>query len=233
MNFYIISGMSGSGKSRAMATLEDLGYYCVDNMPVALIPAFAEICMAATGGKYERVALAVDVRAGKDIVHLQAACDRIKDIGCEYKIIYLDTATPILINRYKATRRKHPLMVDGVTMVDAIERERELLSSVRMRADFVVDTTRLEVSQLRETIISLVTGKKKAVCCASMSFRSALSTAYRRMQISCLMCVFCRIRTMKSACAKRQDRTRASEITCSATARRIGIWIICSRCLTS
>ena len=144
-----------------MATLEDLGYYCVDNMPVALIPAFAEICMAATGGKYERVALAVDVRAGKDIVHLQAACDRIKDIGCEYKIIYLDTATPILINRYKATRRKHPLMVDGVTMVDAIERERELLSSVRMRADFVVDTTRLEVSQLRETIISLVTGKKE------------------------------------------------------------------------
>lgn len=103
MNFYIISGMSGSGKSRAMATLEDLGYYCVDNMPVALIPAFAEICMAATGGKYERVALAVDVRAGKDIVHLQAACDQIKNIGCEYKIIYLETSTPILINRYKAT----------------------------------------------------------------------------------------------------------------------------------
>lgn len=161
MNFYIISGMSGSGKSRAMATLEDLGYYCVDNMPVALIPAFAEICMAATGGKYERVALAVDVRAGKDIVHLQAACDQIKNIGCEYKIIYLETSTPILINRYKATRRKHPLMVDGVTMVDAIERERELLSSVRMRADFVVDTTRLEVSQLRETIVSLVTGRKE------------------------------------------------------------------------
>ncbi|MCD8356009.1 MAG: RNase adapter RapZ [Clostridia bacterium] len=158
MKFFIISGMSGSGKSRAMATLEDLGYYCVDNIPVALIPAFAEICQAATGGQYERVALAVDVRAGKDISHLMCAIDRIGEIGCEYKLIYLDTATPTLINRYKATRRKHPLMENGVTMVDAIEKERELLSGVRQHADFVVDTTRFEVAQLRETIISLATG---------------------------------------------------------------------------
>lgn len=158
MKFFIISGMSGSGKSRAMATLEDLGYYCVDNMPVALIPAFADICQATTGGQYERVALAVDVRAGKDISHLMSALDRIKEIGCECTLIYLDTATPTLINRYKATRRKHPLMTGGTTMVDAIEQERELLTSVRQHADFVVDTTRLEVAQLRETIISLATG---------------------------------------------------------------------------
>lgn len=141
-----------------MATLEDLGYYCVDNMPVALIPAFADLCQAATGGQYERVALAVDVRAGKDISHLMSALDRIGEIGCEYKLIYLDTATPTLINRYKATRRKHPLMEGGITMVDAIEQERELLTSVRQHADFVVDTTRFEVAQLRETIISLATG---------------------------------------------------------------------------
>ena len=158
MNFYIISGMSGSGKSRAMATLEDLGYYCVDNMPVALIPAFAEICMAATGGKYERVALAVDVRAGKDIVHLQAACDQIKNIGCEYKIIYLETSTPILINRYKATRRKHPLMEKGMSMTAAIEKEREMLSGLRDRADFVVDTTGLSAAGLRERLLTLFSG---------------------------------------------------------------------------
>ncbi|MDO4174750.1 MAG: RNase adapter RapZ [Eubacteriales bacterium] len=158
MKFFIISGMSGSGKSRAMATLEDLGYYCVDNIPVALIPSFAEICLAAAGGQYERVALAVDIRAGKDISNLMPVFDRLAELGCEYKVIYLDTATPTLINRYKATRRKHPLMVDGVTMVDAIEKERELLVNVRQRADFVVDTTRFEVAQLRETIISLATG---------------------------------------------------------------------------
>lgn len=158
MKFFIISGMSGSGKSRAMATLEDLGYYCVDNMPVALIPAFADLCQAATGGQYERVALAVDVRAGKDIAHLMSALDRIREIGCEYKLIYLDTATPTLINRYKATRRKHPLMEGSITMVDAIEQERGLLTGVRQYADYVVDTTRFEVAQLRETIISLATG---------------------------------------------------------------------------
>ena len=158
MKFFIISGMSGSGKSRAMATLEDLGYYCVDNMPVALIPAFADLCQAATGGQYERVALAVDVRAGKDIAHLMSALDRIREIGCEYKLIYLDTATPTLINRYKATRRKHPLMEGSITMVDAIEQERGLLTGVRQHADYVVDTTRFEVAQLRETIISLATG---------------------------------------------------------------------------
>ncbi|MDO4286568.1 MAG: RNase adapter RapZ [Eubacteriales bacterium] len=158
MKFFIISGMSGSGKSRAMATLEDLGYYCVDNIPVALIPSFAEICLAAAGGQYERVALAVDIRAGKDISNLMPVFDRLAEIGCQYKVIYLDTATPTLINRYKATRRKHPLMIDGVTMVDAIEQERELLVDVRQRADFVVDTTRFEVAQLRETIISLATG---------------------------------------------------------------------------
>ena len=163
MKFFIISGMSGSGKSRAMATLEDLGYYCVDNMPVALIPAFAEICLAATGGQYERVALAVDARAGKDISNLLSAFDRIGDMGCEYEIIFLDTASPVLINRYKATRRKHPLMEDGVTMTDAIEQERELLQPIRAKADYVVDTTRFEVAQLRETIISLATGANSSV----------------------------------------------------------------------
>lgn len=163
MKFFIISGMSGSGKSRAMATLEDLGYYCVDNMPVALIPAFAEICLAATGGQYERVALAADARADKDIPSLLGALDRIEEIGCEYKIIFLDTSSPTLINRYKATRRKHPLMEHGLTMTDAIEKERSMLTPIRSRADFVVDTTRLSVTQLRETIISLATGSSNGL----------------------------------------------------------------------
>lgn len=163
MKFFIISGMSGAGKSRAMATLEDLGYYCVDNMPVALIPAFAEICLAATGRQYERVALAADVRAGNDIPSLLEAFNHIEEMGCEYKIIFLDTSAQVLINRYKATRRKHPLMKSGVTMSDAIEEEHNLLKSIRGKADYVVDTTRLSVAQLRETIISLVTGSSNGL----------------------------------------------------------------------
>ena len=213
MKFFIISGMSGSGKSRAMATLEDLGYYCVDNMPVALIPAFADLCQAATGGQYERVALAVDVRAGKDISHLMSALDRIGEIGCEYKLIYLDTATPTLINRYKATRRKHPLMEGGITMVDAIEQERVLLTGVRQHADYVVDTTRFEVAQLRETIISLA--------------------AFRQMRIWYLMSVFCQIHIMKSVCGKRPVRIRRCATTCFVTVRRTGIWTACMPCWIS
>ena len=115
MYFLIISGMSGAGKSRAVATLEDLGYYCVDNLPIALIPRFAEVCLAATE-RYERVALVTDVRAGGDFQQLFDSLDSIRDMGCDYRILFLDTDTATLIRRYKETRRKHPLMDNGVSM---------------------------------------------------------------------------------------------------------------------
>ena len=92
MYFLIISGMSGAGKSRAVATLEDLGYYCVDNLPIALIPRFAEVCLAATE-RYERVALVTDVRAGGDFQQLFDSLDSIRDMGCDYRILFLDTDT--------------------------------------------------------------------------------------------------------------------------------------------
>ena len=127
MYFLIISGMSGAGKSRAVATLEDLGYYCVDNLPISLIPRFAEICLAATE-RYERVALVTDVRAGGDFQQLFDSLDSIKSMGCDYRILFLNTDTPTLIRRYKETRRKHPLMEKGMSMTAAIEKEREMLS---------------------------------------------------------------------------------------------------------
>ena len=138
MYFLIVSGMSGAGKSRAVATLEDLGYYCVDNLPISLIPRFAEICLAATE-RYERVALVTDVRAGGYFQQLFDSLDSIKSMGCDYRILFLNTDTPTLIRRYKETRRKHPLMEKGMSMTAAIEKEREMLSGLRDRADFVVD----------------------------------------------------------------------------------------------
>ena len=157
MYFLIVSGMSGAGKSRAAATLEDLGYYCVDNLPIALIPRFAEICLAATE-RYERVALVTDVRVGGDFQQLFDSLDSIKSMGCDYRILFLDTDTPTLIRRYKETRRKHPLMDKGVTMTAAIEKERDLLSALRNRADFVVDTTGLSAAGLRERLLALFSG---------------------------------------------------------------------------
>ena len=157
MYFLIISGMSGAGKSRAVATFEDLGYYCVDNLPIALIPRFAEICLAATE-RYERVALVTDVRAGGDFQQLFDSLDSIKDMGCDYRILFLDTDTPTLIRRFKETSRKHPLMEKGVPMTAAIEKERDMLSALRNRADFVVDTTGLSAAGLRERLLALFAG---------------------------------------------------------------------------
>lgn len=157
MYFLIVSGMSGAGKSRAVATFEDLGYYCVDNLPIALIPRFAEICLAATE-RYERVALVTDVRAGGDFQQLFDSLDSIKTMGCDYRILFLDTDTPTLIRRFKETRRKHPLMEKGVSMTAAIEKERNMLAALRNRADFIVDTTGLSAAGLRERLLALFSG---------------------------------------------------------------------------
>lgn len=157
MYFLIVSGMSGAGKSRAVATFEDLGYYCVDNLPIALIPRFAEICLAATE-RYERVAMVTDVRAGGDFQQLFDSLDSIKTMGCDYRILFLDSDTPTLIRRFKETRRKHPLMEKGVPMTAAIEKERTMLSALRNRADFVVDTTGLSAPGLRERLLALFSG---------------------------------------------------------------------------
>lgn len=154
MNFLIVSGMSGAGKSRTVAALEDFGFYCVDNLPIALIPKFAEICLAATE-RYERVALVTDVRAGGDFQRLFVELDAIRDMGCEYHILFLDTSTQTLINRFKETRRKHPLMDEGLSMTDAIMKERALLEGVRGKADYVIDTTSLSTSGLRDKLIKL------------------------------------------------------------------------------
>ncbi|GAB2045016.1 RNase adapter RapZ [Agathobaculum sp. TL06] len=157
MYFLIVSGMSGAGKSRAVATFEDLGYYCVDNLPIALIPRFAEICLAATE-RYERVALVTDVRAGGDFQQLFDSLDSIKSMGCDYRILFLDTDTPTLIRRFKETRRKHPLMEKGIGMTAAIEKERSMLAALQSRADFVVDTTGLSAAGLRERLLALFAG---------------------------------------------------------------------------
>ena len=157
MYFLIVSGMSGAVNSRAVATFEDLGYYCVDNLPIALIPRFAEICLAATE-RYERVALVTDVRAGGDFQQLFDSLDSIKSMGCDYRILFLDTDTPTLIRRFKETRRKHPLMEKGIGMTAAIEKERSMLAALQSRADFVVDTTGLSAAGLRERLLALFAG---------------------------------------------------------------------------
>ena len=154
MRFLIVTGQSGAGKSRTASTLEDLGYYCVDNLPPELITQFAEVCLATTG-RYDRVALVSDVRAGQNFDGLLTSLDALDAMGCKYSIVYVEAETEEIIKRYKETRRSHPLSKDGTPLAVAVVKEKQLLSRVRARANFIIDTTSLSTARLRSELIRL------------------------------------------------------------------------------
>ena len=157
MQFVIISGMSGAGKSKAASDLEDLGFYCVDNMPAEMIPQFAQLCLA-TKGRYEKVALVTDIRASMTFDSLFQSLQKLDEMHLQYSIYFVEASTEVIIKRYKETRRLHPLMKDGSTLQGAIARERELLAPVRNRASAIIDTSNLSTGKLRGLLIDLVAG---------------------------------------------------------------------------
>jgi UPF0042 nucleotide-binding protein len=153
----IVSGLSGSGKSVALNALEDLGFYCVDNIPASLLGVFVEDLLKRRDTAYENVAVGLDARnrpADIDTVPRIAAELVPKGIGCE--IIFLQAEDDILLSRFSETRRKHPLSSAGVSLRDAIARERQLLGSVINSADLIIDTTRTTVYELRDWMSSRV-----------------------------------------------------------------------------
>ncbi|MDR0819904.1 MAG: RNase adapter RapZ [Oscillospiraceae bacterium] len=157
MEFLIITGLSGAGKSRAAGALEDLDYYCVDNMPNALIPQFAELCLA-TQGRYDRIALVTDIRerGGTAVASsLSGALEKVAALGVDYRILFLEAATDTIVKRYKETRRRHPLSPDGADIKSAVERERDVLADLRGRADFIIDTTNFPLSDLSKRLSEL------------------------------------------------------------------------------
>lgn len=154
MEFLIVTGQSGAGKSRTASTLEDIGYYCVDNLPPELIGPFVDVCLATTG-RFEKVALVSDVRAGQSFEGLISSLDALNDRGLSYSIVYVEAETESIIKRYKETRRSHPLSRDGSSLSEAIAKEKQLLSPVRNRADYIIDTTSLSAAKLRSEVIRL------------------------------------------------------------------------------
>ena len=171
MEFLIVSGLSGGGKSRAADVLEDLDYYCVDNMPVALMPRFAELCMA-TKGRYERVALVTDVREKDGFDELLKTLDQLKDMDCTCRILYMDADEATLVKRYKESRRRHPLQTRGMSVEEAIKKEQALLAPVRERADFIVNSSSLTLGMLQNRLFSLFAGagRKREIDVTVMSF---------------------------------------------------------------
>ena len=171
MEFLIITGLSGAGKSRAADVLEDLDYYCVDNMPVALMPRFAELCMA-TKGRYERVALVTDVREKDGFDELLKTLDQLNEMDCNCRILYMDADEATLVKRYKESRRRHPLQSRGMSVEEAIAREQTLLAPVRERADFIVNSSSLTLGMLQNRLFSLFAGagRKREIDVTVMSF---------------------------------------------------------------
>ncbi|WP_041304162.1 RNase adapter RapZ [Kyrpidia tusciae] len=157
LQLVIITGLSGAGKTVAVQSLEDLGYFCVDNLPPALIPKFAEL-MRQSEGKVSRLALVCDIRGGSWFSHLLMA---LKDLGerygVQYRILFLEARDEVLVRRYKATRRRHPL-AQGNRILEGIEKERTLLEEIRDRADWIIDTSLLKPAELKEKIAAHFSG---------------------------------------------------------------------------
>lgn len=158
MEFIVVSGLSGAGKSQVASILEDIGFYCVDNLPVPLIPKLAELCMAGAG-KHERVALVTDIRGGQTFDGLFEALGALRDMECEYKILFVEASPEVIVKRYKETRRGHPLAKNGRTLIQAVDEERTVLAPVRQRAEYIVDTSALSTAKLRGEILRLLGAK--------------------------------------------------------------------------
>ncbi|MBP3284357.1 MAG: RNase adapter RapZ [Clostridia bacterium] len=153
MKFVIVTGLSGAGKSQAVKILEDMDFFCVDNLPQALIPKFLEMCKKSED-KFEKVAIVMDIRAGMWFDKSFPALAMIEDAGYQYEILFLDASDNTLIKRFKTTRRRHPLAPNDRLNV-GIQREREMLVNLKNRAKYVIDTSNMSVKQLREELLNI------------------------------------------------------------------------------
>lgn len=150
MRFVIVTGLSGAGKSQAIRSLEDLGYFCVDNLPPTLMGKFAEACYQ-TDGKIDKIALVIDIRGGEFFDDLFENLKYLKEQNYKYEILFLDANDNVLVKRYKESRRKHPLAPEG-RILQGIELERNRLNEVKYRATNIIDTSEMTPMQLREKI---------------------------------------------------------------------------------
>ncbi|MDD5131966.1 MAG: RNase adapter RapZ, partial [bacterium] len=149
----IITGMSGAGKSSAINVFEDLGFFCVDNLPIILLPKFAEV-VAQSGGRINKVALGIDVREGGFLDSLFNTLKELSDLQIKYEVLFLEASTEVLLHRFSETRRRHPLDIEGEesSIMEGINKERALLTEIKAKADKIIDTTNLSAKELRDTI---------------------------------------------------------------------------------
>ncbi len=151
MKFVILTGMSGAGKSTAIKMMEDIGFYCVDNLPIPLLEKFVELSDLQQNAELQKVAVGIDIRSGQSLEELRSVLDRIRSAGGSYEILFLDAEDSVLVKRYKETRRNHPL-AGGERVDKGIAEERKRLAFLKERADYIIDTSQLLTRELKAEI---------------------------------------------------------------------------------
>lgn len=159
MRFVIVTGMSGAGKSTALKMLEDVGYFCVDNLPIPLVPKLGEL-LRIPNAEINKIALGLDIRSGQNFQELEGYLEELDESGLLYEVLFLEASDDVLVARYKETRRNHPLAGDG--RVDrGIEKERVKLTALKRRADYIIDTTRMLTRELKIQINKIFVENKE------------------------------------------------------------------------
>lgn len=151
MKLVIVTGMSGAGKTVALKMMEDMGYYCVDNLPIPLIEKFAELALGSNQGLSNQVALGIDIRSGQELPLLDKILERWRTDGIPFEILFLDASDEVLLKRYKETRRNHPLAGAG-RIDEGIKKERECLAFLKKQANVILDTSMLLTKELRQEL---------------------------------------------------------------------------------
>lgn len=176
MEFVILTGLSGAGKTNALHAMEDSGYYCVDNLPPMLLGTFYDLCETATDSRMKKVAVVADARSGEMFADIPDVLSKLRLDGKRFKILFLDAKPDVLLVRFKGTRRKHPLIseITSGSIEEAVELEEELMKGVKAMADYVIDTTMMHPNELKERVTTLFTadaGDSLLVTCISFGFK--------------------------------------------------------------
>lgn len=176
MEFIIVTGLSGAGKTNALHAMEDIGFYCVDNLPPLLLETFYDLCDKSTDSRMKKVALVADARSGDMFAEISEVISKLRIDNKRFKILFLDAKQDILLNRFKETRRKHPLIGEIISgsVEEAVEFENELMKNVKAMSDYVIDTTYMKPDELKERVTTLFNadaGDSLLVTCVSFGFK--------------------------------------------------------------